>query len=51
VFTAKQLGAKSAKRIYKIGEDRFPNGAIEMVHNMTVTTGVPNPLFAFTAGT
>jgi hypothetical protein len=51
VFTAKQLGAKSAKRIYKIGEHRFPNGAIEMVHNMTNTTGVPNPLFAFTAGT
>lgn len=51
VFTAKQLGAKSAKRIYKIGEHRFPNGAIEMVHNMTVATGVPAPLFAFTAGT
>ena len=51
VFTGKQLGARSAKRIYKIGEHRFPNGAIEMVNNMTNTTGVPNPLFAFTAGT
>ena len=50
VFTAKQLGARSAKRIYKIGEHRFPNGAIEMVHNLMNTTGVPNPLFAFTAG-
>jgi hypothetical protein len=51
VFQANQLGARSAKRIYKIGEHRFPNGAIEMVNNLTNTTGVPNPLFGFTAGT
>ena len=50
-FSAIQVGPKSAKRIYKIGEHRFPNGAIEMVNQLTVTTGVPNPLFAFTAGT
>lgn len=51
IFTAKQLGAKSVKRIYKIGEDRFPNGALEMVNQLTTTTGVPNALFSFTAGT
>lgn len=51
VFTAKKVGARSAKRIYKIGEHRFPNGAIEMVNQMTNTTGVPDPLFAYTAGT
>ena len=51
VFTATQVGPKSAKRIYKIGEHRFPNGAIELVNALTVTTGVPNGLFAFTAGT
>jgi hypothetical protein len=51
VFQANQVGARSAKRIYKIGEHRFPNGAIEMVNNLTNTTGVPNPLFGFTAGT
>lgn len=50
VFTAKQVGPKSMKRIYKIGEHRFPNGALEMVNQVTVTAGVPNPLFAFTAG-
>jgi len=50
VFTAKQVGPRSIKRIYKIGEHRFPNGALEMVNNLTNTTGVPNPLFAFTAG-
>jgi len=47
-FTAHQLGAKSAKRVYKLGEHRFPNGAIEMVNQLTATTGVPDPLFAFT---
>jgi hypothetical protein len=51
VFTAKQLGARSVKRIYKIGEHRFPAGALEMVNSMTNTAGVPNPLFAYTAGT
>jgi len=51
VFTAKQLGAKSVKRVYAIGEHRFPNGALEMTNAMGQTTGVPNPLFAFTAGT
>lgn len=51
VFTAKQVGAKSIKRIYKIGEHRFPNGALELTHYMTAAAGVPNPLFAFTAGT
>jgi hypothetical protein len=51
VFTAKQVGPRSVKRIYKIGEHRFPNGALELVNNLTNTTGVPNPLFAFTAGT
>jgi hypothetical protein len=50
-FTAKQVGARSVKRIYKIGEHRFPQGALEMVNNLTNTSGVPNPLFAFTAGT
>lgn len=50
-FTASQLGAKSAKRIYKIGEHRFPKGAIEMVNMLTNAAGVPNPLFSFTAGT
>jgi hypothetical protein len=51
VFTAYALGAKSAKRIYKIGEHRFPNGAVEMVNQMLSTSGVPGPLFGFTAGT
>ena len=50
VFTAYQVGARSAKRIYKIGEHRFPAGAIEMVNQLTNTSGVPNPLFGFTAG-
>jgi len=50
VFTANQLGAKSAKRVYSIGEHRFPNGAIEMTNAMAQTTGVPNALFSFTAG-
>ena len=51
VFTANQVSAPSPpKRTYKIGEHRFPNGAIELVNNLTVTSGVPNPLFAFTAG-
>lgn len=50
VFTAKQVGPRSVKRIYKIGEHRFPNGALELVNNLTNTAGVPNPLFAFTAG-
>jgi len=50
VFTANQVGPKSAKRIYKIGEHRFPNGAIELVNQLTTTAGAPNPLFAFTAG-
>jgi hypothetical protein len=50
VFTAKQVGPRSVKRIYKIGEHRFPNGALELVNNLTNTTGVPNPLFAFTTG-
>jgi len=49
-FTAKQLGAKSAKRVYAIGEHRFPNGAIQMVNAMSQTAGVPNALFAFSAG-
>ena len=49
-FMAKQLGAKTAKRVYAIGEHRFPNGAIEMTNAMSQTGGVPNPLFAFTAG-
>ena len=51
VFTVTQVGAKSAKRIYQIGEHRFPKGALEFVNALTVTTGVPNPLFSFTAGT
>jgi len=51
IFQANQLGAKSVKRIYRIGEHRFPGGALEMVNNLTVTTGVPNALFGFTAGT
>lgn len=51
VFTAKQMGARSIKRIYKIGEHRFPNGALELVNNLTNTAGVPNALFAYTAGT
>lgn len=51
VFTAVQVGARSIKRVYKIGEHRYPNGALEMVNNLSVTTGVPNPLFSFTAGT
>lgn len=51
VFTIGPLGAQSAKRIYQIGEHRFPKGAVEMVNALGVTTGVPNPLFAFTAGT
>lgn len=51
VFQANQVGAKSAKRIYKIGEHRFPSGAIEMVNALTTTTGAPNPLFGFTPGT
>ncbi|MDR3459550.1 MAG: hypothetical protein P4N60_19140 [Verrucomicrobiae bacterium] len=51
IFTAKQVGPRSLKRIYKIGEHRFPAGALEMVNQLTNTTGVPNPLFAFTAGT
>jgi hypothetical protein len=51
VFTAKSVGPRSVKRIYKIGEHRFPNGALEMVNNLGNTLGVPNPLFSFTAGT
>jgi hypothetical protein len=51
VFTANAVGPKSAKRVYQIGEHRFPNGAIELTNQLTVTTGVPNPLFSYTAGT
>jgi hypothetical protein len=51
VFTANQVGARSIKRVYQIGSHRYPNGALEMVNELTTTTGVPNPLFAFTAGT
>ena len=51
VFTAKAVGPRSVKRIYRIGDHRFPAGALEMVNSLGVTTGVPNPLFAFTAGT
>ncbi len=51
VFTAKSVGPRSLKRIYKIGEHRYPNGALELVNNLTNTAGVPNPLFNFTAGT
>ena len=51
VFSANQVGPKSVKRAYQIGTHRFPNGALEMVNALGVTTGVPNPLFTFTAGT
>jgi hypothetical protein len=51
VFQANQVGARSSKRIYQIGEHRFPSGSLELVNNLTNTAGVPNPLFGFTPGT
>lgn len=50
-FTAAMMGSRSVKRIYQIGEHRFPKGALEMVNQLANTNGVPNPLFSFTAGT
>ena len=48
VFTVYGLGAKSAKRIYAIGEHRFPKGAVSMVNQMAFTTGAPTALFGYT---
>jgi len=49
VFTVNALGAKSIKRIYQIGEHRYPKGALSMVNKLPVTTGAVTALFGFTA--
>lgn len=47
-FTMGPFGAKSCKRIYQIGEHRFPKGALSLVNQMAFTTGAPTSLFSFT---
>lgn len=47
-FTVGPLGVKTCKRIYQIGEHRFPKGALSMTNVMSFTTGAPTSLFSFT---